>query len=167
MNSKNFKLFPNNDNTITCPEFEKIAEQIELSEGKPAEEILEHIQKCPDCREYFSFWQDIENVIQQYHSQPKKETISEWERQKSIHHIKQSIQKDRQRKKVLLWSVLSIAAGIVFLMLAIFYLIPDSQPPSVQAVEQNITPPPTTIEHTEGATSHTITPVRKIPDKDM
>lgn len=160
-------LFEDNKRLINCPQFETVAEQIELSQGKPTQEVLAHIQKCSDCNDYFSFWQEMEQVIAWHNSQTGKEMITEWEQVQSIHKIKQRIKKEQHQKKLLLWSVLSIAAGILFLMLALFYFIPATQAPSVQAVEQ---PAPTQLPssgYSGNSIPYNTAPAIRTLDKDM
>jgi len=154
------------DNKVNCPQFENVVEQIELSGGKPSQEIKEHIQECRECRDYFIFWQELEQIIQWHTSETGKEIISEWERQQSIHKIQQTIRKEQQRKKMFLWSALSIAVGILFLMLAIFYFIPATQAPSVQAVEQpsSQTPSP---DYSGSSIPYNTTPEIRELDKDL
>jgi len=161
------ELFEDNKKLINCPQFETVAEQIELSQGKPPQEILVHIQECSDCSNYFSFWQEMEQVISWHNSQTGKAMITEWEQAQSIQKIKQRIRKEQHRKKLLLWSALSIAAGILFLMLALFYFIPATQAPSVQAIEQ---PAPTLIpssDYSGNSIPYNTEPETRIPDKDM
>ncbi|GEM_PF-1168327 len=152
---------------IVCPQFEEITEQIELSQGKPTHELLEHIQRCSHCNEYFSFWQEIEKVINWHKSQTGREMISEWEQQIAIQKIKQTLKKEQQHKKILLWSAISIAAGILFLMLALFYFIPATQAPSVQAIEQPSSVQIPSPDYSGESIPYNTTPEPRIPDKDM
>lgn len=163
---KIFELYEDNKDLINCPQFEDVVEQIELSEGKPSQEIKAHIQECPECSDYFAFWQEMAQIIQWHTSETGKEIISEWEREQSIHKIQQSIRKEKQRKKILLWSALSIAAGILFLMLAIFYFIPATHAPSVQAVEQPSAQTPSS-DYSGSSIPYNTTPETRTLDKDM
>lgn len=163
---KVLELYEDNKELIKCPQFEIVVEQIELSDGNPSKEVQAHIQKCPECSNYFIFWQEMEQIIQWHTSETGKEIISEWEREQSIYKIKQSIRKEKQRKKILLWSALSIAAGILFLMLAIFYFIPATQAPSVQAVEQPSAQTPAS-DYSGSSIPYNTTPETRVLDKDM
>lgn len=164
---KILELFEGNKKLINCPQFEIIAEQIELSQGKPTQEVFAHIQECSVCSDYFSFWQEMEQVISWHHSQTGKAIITEWEQVQSFQKIKQRIKKEQHQKKLLLWSALSIAAGILFLILALFYFIPATQAPSVQAIEQ---PSPTqhpSSDYSGNSIPYNTTPEIRTPDKDM
>ncbi|MGC8845758.1 MAG: hypothetical protein ACP5QY_07895, partial [Candidatus Hydrogenedens sp.] len=161
------ELFEDNKNLINCPHFETIVEQIELSQGKPTQEVLAHIQKCTECSNYFSFWQEMEQVISWNNSQMGKAIISEWEQQQSIQKIKQSIKKKQYQKKLLIWSALSIAAGILFLILALFYFIPATQPPSVQAIEQPASTQLPVSGYSGNSIPYDTAPEIRTPDKDL
>lgn len=166
-NIKIFELFEDRKDSITCPQFESIVEQIELTEGKPSPEVKAHIQECSECSDYYTFWQEMERIIHWHTSDTGKEIISEWEQQKSIHRIQQSVRKEQQRRKILLWSALSVAVVILFLMLAIFYFIPATQAPSVQAIEQpsSVQSPPT--DYSGSSIPYNTAPETKVPDKDI
>lgn len=162
-----FELLENTQRSIRCPQFETVVEQIEITEGNPPHEILKHIQECPDCNDYFNFWRGLEQVVHWHTPTKEKEMLSEWEKQQSIHKIQQAIRKKQQQRKMLLWSALSVAVSLLFLILAVFYFIPATQTPSVQAIEQ-----PSAIEHPSTGYSgssipYDTTPKNKIPNKDM
>lgn len=165
--TKILRLFEDNKNFINCPQFEAVAEQIESSQGKLKQEVLAHIQECPDCSDYFAFWQEMEQIISWHNSQTGKAIITEWEQAQSIQKIKQRIKKEQHQKKLLLWSALSIAAGILFLMLALFYFIPATQAPSVQAIEQPAPNQLPSSDYSGNSIPYNTTPETRTPDKDM
>lgn len=150
-----------------CPQFDSIVEQIEMTKGNVSEEILKHIHTCHQCNDYFSFWKKTEGLFQWHADERGKGEISEWERQISIQKIKQAINKSRKQKRIILWSLLSITAAALLIVLAMLYFVPSTQAPSVQAIEQPSQNELPTSTYSGSSIPYDTTPEKKIPDKDM
>jgi len=164
---RDFDILENCKKEGECPQLDTIVEQIEMTQGDVSEEVLKHIHTCPQCNDYFSFWKKTEGLFQWYATEKGKEGISEWEQQISIQKIKQEIKKNKKQKKIILWSLLSVTAAALLLMLAMFYFVPSTQAPSVQAIEQPSQNELPTSTYSGSSIPYDTAPEKKIPDKDM
>ncbi|HOK09324.1 MAG TPA: hypothetical protein PLT82_05690 [Candidatus Hydrogenedens sp.] len=150
-----------------CPLFESVCEHIETNGGNISEEIATHIKSCPSCREYYEFWQEFELFIEASPKETDEDVISEWEKQISIQKVRHQIHHRAKQKKIIVWGLLTAVAGIVFLILALFYFIPSTQAPSVQAIEQPSIIEKPSSDYSGNSIPYNTTPEKRLPDKDM
>ncbi|HOV34143.1 MAG TPA: hypothetical protein PLX23_12360 [Candidatus Hydrogenedens sp.] len=167
MKKIDFDTLKNHRKTEECPQFDSIVEQIEITQGNVSEEVLKHIQDCPQCNDYFLFWKKTEGLFQWYATEKGKSEISEWERQISIQKIKQTINRSRRQKKAILWGLLSVTAVALLLVIAMLYFVPSTQAPSVQAIEQPSQKELPSSTYSGSSIPYDTTPEKKTPDKDM
>lgn len=156
----------NNENSKTpCSQWENVVETMEQTHGELSGDLSEHIQRCPQCKEYYDFWWKLEECIQYQHNPTSRNIeITDWESRIAIQKIGYRIAQRKRQRKMLIWGLISVTALILLALAVFLYTVPSPQSGSVHAVEPGQTYP---HDSKESAFSIPISPEPQVVDKDM
>lgn len=115
-NQNSFERVGNEKNK--CELLTSISEELDLNNGKLKEETRNHIEMCPECKEYFQFWCMFETL-----KKPDEyESLTGWEEDIEVNKIVLKLREKREKRRRLIWGgIISFVSALLIFVLALLY----------------------------------------------
>ncbi len=115
-NQDSFERIENEN--IKCGLLSSISEELDLNNGKLKEESRNHIEMCPECKEYFQFWSMFETLKEP----DENELLTGWEEDIEVNKIVLKLREKKEKRKRIIWGgIISFVTALLMFVLALLY----------------------------------------------